>query len=232
MKYTYLWINFLTVMVPLLFSFHPKFRFNLYFKAFLKANLTVSFLFISWDILFTKLEVWGFNPSYLTGIYLFNLPIEEVLFFICIPFACVFSYYCLNTLFSFYWSQRTENIFIPFASGILLSIGLFYNSKIYTSITFISLGLILLILKYKFKSNWLGQLIIIYPILLIPFFLVNGVLTGSFIEEPIVWYNLDEIIGIRLFTIPLEDVFYGFELILLNVFFFEKFKVSINIQNH
>ena len=64
----------------------------------------------------------------------------------------------------------------------------------------------------------------IYLFLLIPFFIVNGILTGTGLEAPIVWYNNQENLGVRLLTIPIEDAFYGFELILLNVFFYEKWK--------
>jgi len=42
-------------------------------------------------------------------------------------------------------------------------------------------------------------------------------LTGSFIEEEIVWYNNSENLGIRFFTIPIEDFGYAFSLILLNL---------------
>jgi lycopene cyclase domain-containing protein len=62
----------------------------------------------------------------------------------------------------------------------------------------------------------------VYLLLLIPFFIVNGILTGTGLEEPVVWYNDEENLGIRLLTIPVEDVVYGFELFLLTVFFFEK----------
>jgi lycopene cyclase domain-containing protein len=64
----------------------------------------------------------------------------------------------------------------------------------------------------------------IYLFLLIPFFIVNGILTGTGLEAPIVWYNNQENLGVRLLTIPIEDTFYGFELIVLNVFFYEKWK--------
>ena len=39
MKFTYLLVNFLSAIVPLIFSFHPKIKFNNYFGPFLKANV-------------------------------------------------------------------------------------------------------------------------------------------------------------------------------------------------
>ena len=59
--------------------------------------------------------------------------------------------------------------------------------------------------------------------LLIPFFIVNGILTGTGLDEPIVWYNNAENMGLRFFTIPLEDTFYGMLMLILNVFLFETF---------
>jgi len=55
------------------------------------------------------------------------------------------------------------------------------------------------------------------------FFLSNGILTGSFLVEPIVWYNDAENLGIRLFNIPIEDSIYGLLLIFLNIDLFEYF---------
>jgi lycopene cyclase domain-containing protein len=60
--------------------------------------------------------------------------------------------------------------------------------------------------------------------MLIPFFIVNGILTGTGINEEVVWYNDEENLGIRLLTIPVEDIFYAFSLILLNLLLFKKFK--------
>jgi lycopene cyclase domain-containing protein len=68
----------------------------------------------------------------------------------------------------------------------------------------------------------------IYPVLLIPFFVVNGILTGSVIEQPVVWYNNQENLGIRLFTIPVEDIFYGLELMVLTILFYENFKYRMS----
>lgn len=228
MKFTYLWIDFFTVIIPFLFSFHPKLNFHKNFRYFFPANILAAVLFISWDVLFTKMKIWGFNADYISGIHFFNLPLEEVMFFLCVPFSCVFSYHCLNLYFDISWKPKKESIFVACLSAILLITGLFSYHRLYTSVTFVSLALLLLFLKYIIKVTWLPKLFSIYPILLIPFFIVNGILTGTGLDEPIVWYNNAENLGIRMLTIPVEDTFYGFELILLNVFFYEYLKKKTN----
>ncbi len=75
-------------------------------------------------------------------------------------------------------------------------------------------------MQFALRVNWIGKLWRIYPILLIPFFIVNGILTGTGLEEPVVWYNDSRNLGIRLLSIPIEDVVYGFEMILLTIFFY------------
>ncbi len=230
MKFTYLWVDLFTVIIPFFFSFHPKLNFHKSFRYFFPANVLAAILFLSWDMLFTKIEVWGFNPDYISGIHILNLPMEEVLFFLCVPFSCVFSYYCLNLYFKIQWKPKMESIFVIGFSAILLITGIIFYSRLYTSVTFISLALLLLFLKYVMKVEWLPKLFTIYPILLIPFFIVNGILTGTGLDAPVVWYNNAENLGIRMLTIPIEDAFFGFELILLNVFFYEYLKGKSNSE--
>ena len=227
MKLLYLLINFCTVSIPFIFSFHPKIQFYKHFKAFLTANILAAILFIIWDIIFTKLSIWGFNQKYVIGFYLFNLPFEEILFFICIPFSCLFTYYCLNKFYIIKCKKSVQNIFILSLSSLLFIFGIYFFNHLYTSVTFISLAFFLLLLNFVIKVDWLAKIIIIYPILLIPFFIVNGILTGSLIGEPVVWYNNNQNMGIRIFTIPFEDLFYGFELIILNLFLYEKLKPKL-----
>ncbi|MBK9448696.1 MAG: hypothetical protein IPN95_04650 [Bacteroidetes bacterium] len=59
---------------------------------------------------------------------------------------------------------------------------------------------------------------------MIPFVIVNGILTGAITAEPIVWYNDAENMGMRFITIPMEDFFYGLDLMLLNVMLYEGLK--------
>lgn len=222
--YTYLFINFLTIIICFIFSFHPKIKFNKFFLHFIKASILVAIPFIIWDAYFTKIGVWWFNDNYLIGIKLLGLPIEELLFFICIPFSCTFTYYCIDRYYPMTFLKKHNNgvAFIFIIINIIASI--FYWEMIYTKITFLLLALSIITLQYILKVNWLTKALVIYICLLPGFFMVNGVLTGTGLESPIVNYNPKDFANIRLWTIPLEDAFYGFMMILWNLYFFDIFK--------
>ncbi|WP_207511976.1 lycopene cyclase domain-containing protein [Longitalea luteola] len=230
MQATYLLINLFSAIVPFLFSFYPAIRFDKQFKAFFTGNLIASVCFIAWDMLFTSWKVWGFNEQYTLGYELFNLPGEEVLFFICIPFACVFTYHCLNTFYTITWPAKIERIVVIALSCLLLIAGFACIARAYTAVAFISTAVLLLALTFVFKVKWLPGFLTIYPLLLIPFLIVNGLLTGTGLEQPVVWYNNAENVSIRVLTIPVEDFVYALELLLFNLFFYEKFKPVFRAQ--
>ena len=102
--------------------------------------------------------------------------------------------------------------------------GIVFFKQLYTSVTLFTTAFVCLALKFIAKVDWFGKATFVYAILLIPFIIVNGILTGSWIEAPIVSYNPAENMGIRLLTIPIEDIFYGFEMILLNIYFMKLFQ--------
>ncbi len=224
MQYTYLLIDFFTVIVCFIFSFHPKIKFHRHFGAFIISSVLVGSVFVVWDMLFTKAGVWWFNEDYLVGLNILNLPIEEILFFICIPFSCVFTYYCLTKFFSLDWEPQKDKIFVITSAVICAAVSFYFYEQIYTFVTFLTLSISLIILYFALKVRWISKAFTIYLILLPGFLLVNGILTGTGLEKPIVNYNPEDFIGFRVLTIPVEDFFYGFEMILWNLFFFKKLK--------
>lgn len=228
MKSLYMLVNFFTIIIPFLFSFHPKIKFYKTFSAFFLSSFLVGAVFVTWDSIFTHMGVWNFNADYLVGIYFFKLPLEELLFFICIPFSCVFTYFCLDKFYKLAWNQKVESFFCVLFSLILIVLGTYFHDRIYTIITFYSTAMVCLYLKFIAKVDWFGKATFVYAILLIPFFIVNGVLTGAGIDGAVVRYNPDHFIGFRFLTIPIEDAFYGFELILLNIYFYKLFQAKIS----
>lgn len=181
-------------------------------------------VFIPWDVIFTINGFWGFNETYFLGTKFLNLPIEEWLFFICIPYACVFTHYALLHYFPNKSISTRSATFISYLLIIVLAIAAaLYYDKWYTLVNFLY-AIILIFVVLKTNIKLLQTYLLTFIVMLIPFFIVNGILTGSMIENEVVWYNNQENLGIRLFTIPIEDTIYAFTLILTNLALTECFQ--------
>lgn len=222
-KYLYILVDTLCLIFPLVFSFHKRLRFHTQWKYFLLPCFATFIVFISWDIIFTFKGVWNFNPRYVLGAYFFGLPIEEFLFFICIPYACVFTYYALSILVKMRLKSSVVMVFSLLLAILLIAIGVLFITRLYTSVTFLFLALILIFLTVK-RVTYLGTFYLAFIVTLIPFYISNGILTGLITPEPVVRYNSFYNLGIRTLTIPIEDIFYGMALLLLNVAGFEFLK--------
>jgi len=220
MKNTYLLINFLTVLFPIILSFDKRVRFFQSWKYIFPGLFISGLLFLFWDYLFTIYGVWSFNPDYVKGIYFLNLPLEESLFFVTVPFACIFIYECLN-----YYIKRdlleSVSVYISYLLiGLCAVLLVLFYDRVYSLITFGLLLVILLIAQFVLKLKFLSRFYLAYLVSLIPFYIVNGLLTSI----PVVMYNNEENMAFRVGTIPFEDHFYSMAMLLLNIMFFEYFR--------
>jgi lycopene cyclase domain-containing protein len=77
-------------------------------------------------------------------------------------------------------------------------------------------------LQAYYNPKWSGRFLSMFLVSLIPFFWFNGTLTGMFTANPVVNYDSNEIINLRLFTIPIEDVVYNLLMLLVVTAVFEK----------
>lgn len=188
------------------------------------AIFITAFLFLLWDMVFTEMGIWGFNPEYIMGVYAFNLPVEEILFFICIPYACMFTYFALIHILKKDYLFPHQEIISSALSIFLLIGGMYHMDKLYTGVTFFGTGLFVAYQMLYLKPRYMGRFYVAFAAILIPFLIVNGVLTGLFLEEPVMWYNDKENLGIRLGTIPVENIFYGLLLLTMNVSIYEWLK--------
>lgn len=227
MSYLYLLLNLGSLSIPFLFSFHPKLKFYNYWKSLFLSIIITMCIFIPWDVVFTNNGFWGFNDTYFIGTKYLNLPIEEWLFFICIPYACIFTHYALLYYFpNKKISQKNTELFSYTLITIFTIITIINYTKWYTLINFLY-GIILLLVVLKTNIKLLQTYFLTFLVMLIPFFIVNGILTGSMIANEVVWYNNEENLGIRLFTIPIEDTIYAFTLILTNLALTEYFQSKL-----
>jgi len=215
---TYLLIMLFSLAGPLALSFDGRVNFYKKWKFALQAGIIVAIPFVVWDSLFTKHSFWGFNSERILGVKFFDLPIEEISFFIVIPFCCVF----IAELLSFFNYQFPGKFWDKLS--LLIGIGLFcigirFFDQWYTLLSFGLGGLSILVLFFMKAINW-NRFWLLYLIHLIPFLVVNGFLT----YYPVVWYNNAENLGIRIGTIPIEDTSYSLIALLWNVYLYELFK--------
>lgn len=218
--YTYLLINLFTILGPLALSFDKKVAFYKKIKYLIPGQIITALLFLIWDHWFTIWGVWGFNDAYITGIKFGALPLEEIMFFLTVPYACVFIYECLNIYFP---SDPFKKI-VPFLNLLIIAICIFllinYYNKLYTAITALFTLFFMIQQVVIGKRSFLGQFYRAYMVAIIPFLIVNGILTTL----PVVWYNDTQNLGIRIYTIPADDLLYNFLLFIMNISFYEFFQ--------
>ena len=219
--YTYFLILAAAVAGPIALSFDKKVAFYKKWKYLLLPVFIPALLYIAWDIYFASEGVWSFNNDYVTGAKLVGLPVEEILFFFIVPYCCIFIYECIRCYFPQLKNKKKADKVLWLLAGTLLITGIIFYDKYYTSWTFILtatfIGMIYLFRNF-FKAFDAVSFSLSYLIILIPFLIVNGLLTSI----PVVIYNNAENLGMRIYTIPLEDVFYGMLLVLMNIAIYEK----------
>jgi lycopene cyclase domain-containing protein len=94
-------------------------------------------------------------------------------------------------------------------------------------VNFITASLIILAqFILRTDKSWLNLFFVSYLVCLIPFLIVNGVLTSL----PVVGYNNEENLALRVFTIPAEDFIYLFTLLLMTVTFYEFLQKRMKVK--
>lgn len=219
-SYSYLLINFLTILFPLILSFDKKVHFYKKWKFIFPGLVITGMLYLLWDYVFTVHEVWSFNADYILGIKLAGLPLEEILFFITVPFACIFIYECMISYFNMEIPEKIVKLISYFLIGVSTVLLFIFFDRVYSLINFSTLIVLLLYTIFTRTKLKMGKFYMAYAVSLIPFYIVNGLLTSI----PIVMYNNSENMGFRIGTIPFEDHFYSMSLILMNLLFFEHFR--------
>lgn len=218
----YFYLNIASFIIPFLYSFENRMKYIKRWKAVFSGIIISGILFIIWDIIFTKMGIWSFNPRYHSGIKFFDLPVEEWLFFICIPYASIFIHFSFHYFYpNVALSNKTVKTIYWVLMAVLLPIIFIHHDKWYTFINYLVLAVLLTYTVFKVPGI-LNTFFITFLIILLPFALVNGILTGSFIDEPVVMYNNAENLGIRMGTIPIEDAGFAFSMLLMSLILIQK----------
>ncbi len=206
---TYLIINFLIFLLPLLLSFDKKTAYYKNLPQVFVSVVIVGIVFIIWDSAAVKRGDWSFNSEFVGSVRIFNLPLEEILFFITVPYSCIFIFEVLRN----YVREKKLEIkkrTIFFFALIFIAVAFIFSDQYYTFTVLLFTAFFLLTALFPFNSlirsniYWL-TILLSY----LPFLIVNYLLTSL----PVVRYNDNAIWGYRLMTIPVEDFFYSYSMI-------------------
>lgn len=215
-RYAYWYVLIFCISFPLTFTWSKILNFYRSALKYLVAIVMVAAPFLIWDHYFTLHGVWGFNERYVSGLWISGLPIEEVLFFLFIPYACCFIHESVKKFGLYRWSVKIDQrIILGFCVLIMVAWGMLRRGHVYP-VSHVVYNLVLLaFLLLSSGEKWdFRPAFTTFLISLIPFVIANGVLTGMASSEPIVMYNPQEYTGIRLITIPIDDASYNFGLLI------------------
>lgn len=218
MKFEYLIFNiiiFLSSTLSVILSKKGKLP---YLKYFLYTFIIIGIPFVYWDYLVTN-SWWSFNQNFVLGYNLFNLPIEEIMFFFTVPWACLTLW--INIEDHEKVSKSGLDLIIPsliFLIGLIICL----TGKVYAGTTLIVFSLVSLI---SLASGFWFRKIKFRVFLLIVVcltFIFNTYLTARLV----VIYNPHYLTGFMVGTIPIEDFIFGLGLITGFVGVYEYFLIK------
>lgn len=201
-------INIGIIAIPLLFSFEKRITFYKRIPALLFSIFFTGFNFIVWDIIATKRGDWSFNPEHVFSFTIFHLPLEEILFFITVPYSCIFLYEVIRSYIPLKQYLIPRWFFVVLAI-VLIGVAYNYSGQFYTSTVLVVSGVVLLLAAFEFIEVLQSNHFLIY---LLGTFLGFGIVNYVLTSVPVVLYSDSAIFGIRAGTIPLEDFFYCFSM--------------------
>jgi lycopene cyclase domain-containing protein len=170
--------------------------------------------YITWDVIATARGDWGFSQDHTIGFKLAGLPIEEIMFFITVPLACIFIY---HSLYPKIFSKKIRFAIWIWLAAAAASVALSFHfaDNSYTRTVFLTLaGTIAIIAKLMPELLNSLRFNVMILISIIPFLIVNSILTGI----PIVSYGPEAVIGSRIGSIPIEDFVYNLAMLSLYLF--------------
>jgi lycopene cyclase domain-containing protein len=204
-KWVYLLLNLGTFGAALVMGRGWKQEWLQYWRTAIVAVCSVALPFLVWDMVATHRGHWAFSKTFTLGPELLGLPIEEYLFFIVVGLACIAL-----------WEQvqrqvprapvASEWLLVPY--GLAAVLLWFWWGREYTMIVGL-VGLTVIALLMHLRRRLLTRAWLVYQAVLLGLFaLFNSILTAL----PVVTYGSQYYSGVRLETIPLEDVLYNFVL--------------------
>lgn len=207
---TYMWLLVIIIAVPLAAAVWPwRFRWtSRQWRRFSLVTILVSLPWIILDMWSHGRGWWQYSPEHTSLWRIIGLPIEEVLFFVVVPFACLA---LLSGI-----ERSTSQRYLPHrvvitVCGVIVVAAAVMALLISRERTIFDAILAIIVIAVM-ASQWQRWTISdgIWWLVVIGLFLIcNTILTSV----PIVTYNYNYGSMVRIGSIPVEDVFYNLSLL-------------------
>jgi len=220
MNYTYLFVDLGLLLLPVLLFSNKRLNFANQSKFIILAILINVFAFSVPTEFLTQLKVIVYNPPYLSGMTLWQLPVEELLLSMVLPLCGLAIYLFLNMRFPGNGPEKYSLALSNLLLGICIAMLYFGHQKLYTVFTFSILIVFLAYIEYVNKIRFMYRFYRAYLVSLIPFYIAYSVLTTA----PAIQYTEEETLNFNLAHIPFESHFYFMAMLLLSIYLFELFK--------
>ena len=220
MKWEYLLFNLVILLCPVALSFDRRVHYvSRWSLALLSCGMCL-IPYVLWDALVVGRH-WWFSEATILGWRVAGLPVEEWLFFISVPFACLFIWDVLHAYLDNRRIPGLKYLRISLVFTFPLGLTMFHYRKGYTALVLISISLVVYLDAWLKTDLLLRSTTYLYLAIVVGLILIfNTYLTA----RPVVLYGESYQLGFRIGTIPVEDFAYGLGLVLLNTELYEKLK--------
>jgi lycopene cyclase domain-containing protein len=216
MKFEYLFFN-LAVSASALAAviFYPKMQ-KLKLRSVVMSIIVPGIVFVATDVFVTDL-FWYFNSEHILGIFFLTVPVEEILFFITVPFGCLVLWVNWKKLSDNRHSIRSAPLIFAAIAVVLATVSFSLHLS-YTSFVLAAL-LLCIIIDGILRTRLFRKLVFLQYLGIVSMltFIFNLYLTA----RPVVTYNLLMKTNLQVATIPLEDFVYGVVLVSFVVILYE-----------
>ncbi|MFT5859133.1 MAG: lycopene cyclase domain-containing protein [Flavobacteriaceae bacterium] len=218
MNYLFISLDIALLFFVLVLGTYKPVNFMRRWKSAFLAGSIMAIVSSLMSLLLTSSGIIGFNPEFSLGLIVYNLPIEELLFYFSFPLFSIFIYENLKYYFRktpMRWTNLIVKLFIP---GFCLFIALLEDSGTYT-LAVLGLTTLTFVLWSLYPS--LQKIAATYLICLLPYLLTRYLLIGTEINPSSIWHNESHQLSIKIGTLPMEEIADGFALIVASTILYE-----------
>lgn len=220
MKFAFLLLALGLLVLPLIFNLDKKIFKQGNFIPALGASLISAIIFSTLTIVLQLLGVLIYKESNTVGVAFKDIPLEQYILNFTFSFASVALYQYLNNKFPNNNLQRYSLALSNLLLGLCVAFLFFAYSKWYTLSTFATLFILLFIIEYVGKLRFMYKAYRTFVIMLIPFYLVYGILFWNGILK----ISENAVSKMYVAKIPVENHFMMLSILLVSIYMFEFFK--------